>query len=300
MINHSICPLCSSDRISFFLRCTDHFLSGKDFELLKCSLCGFVFTGEHPDEQDIEKYYESEDYVSHDNSAKGLLNRIYFLVRRIMLSRKRRIIEKASGIRKGKILDIGCGTGYFAWTMKKGGWQVTGIEPNPKARDFGKEKFDIDVISPDQISDLPDHSFDAVTLWHVMEHLHDLFKYSDEIYRLLKPAGICIAALPNISSADAAYYGKSWAAYDVPRHLWHFATDTFRIFAERTNFIIAQIKSLPLDVFYISMLSEKNKGTRFSFIIGAIRGSGFALSSLFNKRKSSSLIYFLQKKCYKH
>jgi SAM-dependent methyltransferase len=296
MITHSICPLCSSGNILPFLKCTDHLLSREEFDLSKCKECGFVFTLKYPDDQNIGKYYESEDYISHDDSAKGFLNLIYLQVRSLMLKKKRRIIEKATGLTKGKILDIGCGTGYFAAKIKKMGWDVTGIEPNVKARDFAARHFSLNVICPEHISELPSGIFDCITLWHVLEHFHDPFSYAAEIKRLMKPGGLCLCAIPNCSSFDADHYGEYWAAYDVPRHLWHFTPETFRLFAQKAGFRISRIKSLPLDVFYISILSEKNKGSKFSFLTGMIKGTSFAFRSLFNKGRSSSLIYLLHLK----
>ncbi|MCX6260472.1 MAG: class I SAM-dependent methyltransferase [Bacteroidia bacterium] len=293
MIIHSICPLCSSGKISLYLKCTDYLLSSEEFDLCKCSECGFVFTRQYPDEQNIGRYYESDDYVSHDDKAKGFLNRMYLQARSVMLKKKRKIVEKATGIRKGRILDIGCGTGYFAAAMKKGGWDVTGIEPNVKARDFAARQFALDFISPERISELPSGSFDCITMWHVLEHFHDPFSYAAEIMRLIRPGGVCFCALPNCGSFDAEHYGETWAAYDVPRHLWHFTLETFRVFAEKTGFHITEIRSLPLDVFYISILSEKNKGTKFNFLIGMLKGSLFAFRAQFDKSKSSSLIYIL-------
>lgn len=295
MISHSACPLCSSERITLYLKCTDHLVSKEKFDLFKCSACGFVFTREYPDEHSIGKYYESDDYISHDDNAKEFINRLYLLARNLMLLRKRKIIEKATGLRKGNILDIGCGTGYFAGTMKKSGWDVIGIEPNRKARDYGSKRFGIDVLSPEQISGLPGQSFDCITMWHVMEHLHDPFKYSVEITRLLKPGGIIIAALPNSSSSDAEFYGRFWAAYDCPRHLWHFNPSTFKIFWEKKGYEIINISRLPLDVFYISILSEKNKGSEIPIIKGLITGLVFAVKSAINKNKCSSLVYFLSR-----
>jgi len=294
MITHTICPLCSSAKTILYLKCTDHFLSREEFNLCKCSECGFVFTGHYPDEQNIGMYYGSHDYVSHDDKAKGFLNRVYLPARRIMLKRKGRMVEKAAGIRKGRILDIGCGTGHFAATMKQKGWDVTGIEPNIKARNFASGHFGLDVKSPDQISELPSGSFDSITMWHVLEHFHDPFGYAAEIRRLLKPGGLCLCALPNCNSSDAVHYRESWAAYDVPRHLWHFIPETFGVFVEKTGFRITEIRSLPFDVFYISILSERNKGSHLPFIKGIINGSLFAFLSFFDRNKSSSLIYFLR------
>jgi SAM-dependent methyltransferase len=296
MISHNLCPLCFSKRISLYLKCTDHLLSGEEFELFKCQECGFIFIHEYPDEKSLAAYYDSDNYISHADNAKGFLNRVYFLARDIMLRRKKRFVEMATGINKGKILDLGCGAGYFAGTMKKSGWDVTGVEPNQKARDFGSRQFSINVINPDHLPDLAEKSFDSVTLWHVMEHLPDPLKYSGEIDRLLKPGGICIAALPNSNSYDAKYYGRFWAAYDLPRHLWHFNPSTLILFWQKKGYKVAYMKSLPLDVFYISILSEKNRGSAVPFIKGLMTGGIFALKSAFNKERSSSLIYFLHRK----
>jgi SAM-dependent methyltransferase len=278
-----------------YLKSTDHLLSKEEFKICKCQGCGFVFTNEYPDEKGISGYYESDDYISHNDKAKGFLNQVFLIARNIMLRRKKRIVENASGIKKGNLLDIGCGTGYFAGTMKKAGWDVTGIEPNRKAKEFGTENFALRIIGPERISELPSAGFDCITMWHVLEHFHDPFIYAAEIKRLLKAGGVCICALPNCSSFDAKHYAEAWAAYDVPRHLWHFTPGTFSVFAEKTEFHITGIKSLPLDVFYISILSEKNKGSDFYFINGVINGTWFAFRSLFDISKSSSLIYFLEK-----
>lgn len=289
------CILCSSDKISFHLRCQDFLVSKEEFDLYRCPQCGFVFTQGYPDEQTIGRYYESDDYISHDDAAKGFLNRAYLLARDYMVRMKRTIVENTIGDLNGNLLDIGCGTGYFAGLMKRSGWKVTGIEPNSKAREFGTIRFGIDVIKPDQISALPDRSFDCITLWHVFEHLHDLFKYSSEIKRLLKLGGHCIAALPNYGSYDADFYGKAWAAYDVPRHLWHFNPSAFRLFCELEGFKINRIRRLPLDVFYISILSERNLGRGMPLIRGTLMGLWFAIKAAFNKDKTSSLIFILKR-----
>jgi len=296
MVTHKLCPLCNSSKISLYLKCTDHLISKEEFDLISCSECGLVFTREYPDEQDIGRYYETDDYISHNDKAEGVLNKVYIVARKLMLRRKKKIVENATGYKKGRILDIGCGTGYFPGTMKKGGWDATGIEPNEKARDFGTRRFSIDVLSPERIAGLPDGSFDAVTMWHVLEHLYDPFDYADEIHRLLKPGGIFLAAVPNCISYDAKYYGKFWAAYDVPRHIWHFTPDTFRIFADKTGFRISGIRTLFPDVFYISILSEKHKGKKMYFLSGLIKGMQFYFQSFPEKSKSSSMIYILKSK----
>jgi SAM-dependent methyltransferase len=295
MVHHNSCPVCSSAEITLRLTCTDHFKSGETFAVWACSVCGFSFTQDHPDENSIGHYYESEDYISHSNTSKGLVSKIYRIVRKRMLGKKCNLIEKTTGLKTGSILDIGSGTGHFAAEMKNAGWRVKGIEINDKARNSAIEKFGLEIISPDKISILESASFDCITLWHVLEHFNNLNTYISEIKRILKPDGTCIIALPNINSFDFLHYGAYWAALDVPRHLWHFNPDTFGFLFEGRGFRMTGIKALPLDVFYISILSEKYKGNFPAFITGMLKGLLFAIRAMFNKRKSSSLIYILEK-----
>ncbi|HUX94143.1 MAG TPA: class I SAM-dependent methyltransferase [Bacteroidales bacterium] len=295
MVHHNCCPVCYSYDIRQRLQCTDHFKSKENFPVFTCSVCGFSFTQDHPKEDAIGDYYDSDEYISHSDTSRGLVNKIYRFVRSRMLGRKRSIIQKETGLDTGNLLDIGSGTGHFAAEMKREGWVVRGIEINEKARNSAAERFGLDIISPSEISSLESDQFDCIALWHVLEHFSDLNNYITEIKRLLKSSGTCVIALPNIDSYDAQYYGHLWAAFDVPRHLWHFNPDTFGFLFEGQGFRITDIIPLPLDVFYISILSEKYKGSSMPFIKGLITGTFFALKALFKKRKSSSLIYILKK-----
>ena len=295
MIHHKVCPLCSSPEISHFLNCTDHFVSKEVFNISQCEKCGFTFTQDSPEESEAGRYYESDEYISHSNSKKRITDKAYQIIRRIMLNRKKRIIRKITGLSSGSILDIGSGTGHFLNTMKIAGWSIKGVEINVKAREFASSRFKIDTISPEKIQMLPSGSFDCITLWHVLEHFHEPYRFMEEIGRLLKPDGLVIIALPNNRSYDSTYYGKSWAAYDVPRHLWHFNPDTFSLFAGRNKFNLQGKKTLPFDVFYISILSEKYRGVTFPFFLGAIKGLIFSLRSILKRSGSSSMIYILKR-----
>jgi SAM-dependent methyltransferase len=294
MVTTLNCPLCVSGKPESFLETCDFFLTKEKFILARCPSCGFILTQDPPGEEKIGRYYESEEYVSHDDSGKGISQHIYRRVRSLMLKRKRKIVNKLTGLTKGFLLDIGSGTGHFLSEMKRSGWDTKGIEVNRKARDFSVTKLVLDVLPPEALKSLPESAFDCITLWHVLEHFHDPFSYSSEIRRLLKPGGSCIIALPNSSSYDAIHYGRFWAAWDVPRHLWHFNPDTFRLFSKKTGFTLTGIKSLPFDVFYISSESERYKGTGFPFLTGMIKGAWFSAKAFFNKEKASSLIYFLR------
>lgn len=291
MISHKECPLCKSGSVENFLDCTDHFLSGEKFILAKCNDCGFVFTLSYPGEEEIGRYYESPDYYSHNDSAGGFAARAYRISREIMLGKKLKMVRKASGKDQGSLLDIGSGSGHFPDKMKRAGWTVKGVEISEKAREHSVSRFGLDVISPDDLKSVPDGSFDVITLWHVLEHFQDPFSYAASIARILKPDGICIIALPNSSSTDAIHFREYWAAYDVPRHLWHFSPPTFGIFAEKCGFKLLSTRPLPLDVFYISILSEKYRNPGLHLIRGLVIGLWLKIISAGRKNSASSLAY---------
>jgi 2-polyprenyl-3-methyl-5-hydroxy-6-metoxy-1,4-benzoquinol methylase len=266
-------------------------MSGETFPVFKCRECGFIFTQSHPGEEGIGRYYESENYISHTGTSKGIVNKMYLVARKFMLRKKVRLIIKSTGLKKGSLLDIGSGTGHFAAEAKKAGWEVRGVEISEKAREFSKLNFDLDVTA--DASSLKDGSFDCITLWHVLEHFQDPEACMRDIYRLLKPGGICIIALPNSDSLDAKYYKEYWAAWDLPRHLWHFSPEVFTKFSKKSGFEIKDIKTLPLDVFYISIISERYRKSALAFIRGMITAKWFFLLTIFRKKKASSLVYLL-------
>ena len=294
MVHYDKCAVCNSGDIVHYLRCRDHFLSHEDFELYRCSSCGFIFTQDHPDEGNSGKYYESDEYASH-NDNKGTSGILYRISRKIMLRKKLSLIRKVTGLNSGTLLDIGSGSGHFLSGMKNAGWDTLGIEINDKARSRSAAKFGLEIIKPEMTSSLEQESFDCITLWHVLEHFQDPDSYIREIRRLLKPGGICIAAMPNCQSYDAIHYGPYWAAYDVPRHLWHFNSETFARFSLKAGLKMIELHTLPLDVFYISILSEKYKATSMYFVQGLLRSLWFSFLSLFNRERSSSLIFVLGK-----
>ena len=295
MVHHNVCPLCSSEKIALQFKCNDFFISHNDFAIFKCSACDFLFTQDYPEENEMAQFYESNNYISHSDTSEGFSNKLYRIARSKMLHKKKELIRKITGLNKGTLLDIGSGTGYFADTMKKAGWLAKGIEINEKSRNFSISHFGLEIATPDKISSFENYGFDCITLWHVLEHFHDPFNYISEIYRLLKPGGVCVIALPNCSSYDAEHYKKYWAAWDVPRHLWHFNPVTFRLFSENPGFIFEDLRILPLDVFYISQLSEKYKGSSLPFLKGIANATVFATMSVFKKGRSSSVIYILRK-----
>ena len=295
-IFHKECPLCKSASIKKRFACKDHFASGEMFDIYECSDCGFAFTQGAPDETEIGRYYESPEYVSHSNTDKGLLNKLFHLVRSIMLRRKVSLVKRLTLLRNGKLLDYGAGTGYFAHSMHNAGWDVTAIEKSSAAREQAKELFGMELLPEEELAKQPGGKYNVVTLWHVMEHIQQLDNFWEEMHRILDESGIAIVAVPNSASYDAEFYGEHWAAYDTPRHLWHFTSSTIANIASKHNFILERRYPMPFDGFYISMLSERYKGRKLASLRGLWNGFLGWIASLDKCSASSSIIYIFRKR----
>ncbi|MCD4683198.1 MAG: class I SAM-dependent methyltransferase [Bacteroidales bacterium] len=292
MITLSKCPVCNKSELSIFLSTKDYFLTNEDFDIVKCNSCGFKFTNPRPNESDIGKYYESSEYISHSNVKQGFVNQLYQLIRKITINRKIGIINQY--FKKGSILDIGCGTGEFLNSLKLQNYDTIGIEPNEIARKHAIEKYDLEVLDEEGLDKLEKDKFDVITLWHVLEHVFHLDERINQIKQLLSKDGILIVALPNSNSWDAKHYKQYWAAFDCPRHLYHFDQVSVKnLFLE---FGFELIKSTPMifDAFYICMLSEKYKTGKSNMIKAFFYGLKSNLSAMFNQNNYSSIIYILK------
>ena len=278
------------------MTCVDHYATGESFNLVRCEDCGFLLTQNPPVEAEIGRYYESPDYISHTDTHKGLMNRVYHWVRKYMLGRKARLVKQCSGLNQGRLLDIGTGTGYFSHTMQERGWKVSAIEKSEQARTFAKEHFNLEVQAPEVLGTYEAGSFDVVTLWHVMEHLEHLNETWDILSSILQDKGTLIVAVPNPTSFDAKKYGEMWAAYDVPRHLWHFSPSSMQQLGAKHGFVLEERMAMPFDAFYVSMLTEKYKKHRWSFLRGMWTGFQALMASMVKKDQSSSIIYIFRKK----
>lgn len=245
----------------FFKKVKDYSFSKEIFELHHNPEYDLLITFPKPTLEKLPSYYESEDYISHTDGKRSLFERMYHLIKNIALKNKVKLINAQS--EKGKLLDIGAGTGDFLVVAKKDGWQTTGIEPSSKAKTIAINK---GVNLTDNLSDLESHSFDVITMWHVLEHVPNLDDYIIELKRLLKPTGTILIAVPNFKSFDANYYGRFWAAFDVPRHIWHFSkTAIEKLFAEKKMKLV-EVLPMKFDSFYVSLLSEKYKTGKMNFI----------------------------------
>lgn len=294
-INYTACPVCHSTRFTEILRVKDHTASKQDFMIVQCPECSLRFTQEVPDQNNIGAFYKSENYISHTDTAKGFINTMYHRVRRITLQSKATLIEKETGHSAGNLLDIGAGTGAFAYTMQQKGWQITGLEPDSDAKKVASDKYGLSFEDAAMLYHLPEEKFDAITLWHVLEHIHDLNAYLQTIHKMLKPGGKLFIAVPNYTSYDAAHYQANWAAYDVPRHLYHFSPKSMQVLMQKHQLTITRIKPMWFDSFYVSLLSEQYK-TGFGQLIKAfITGLVSNIKAIFANDKCSSLIYVAEK-----
>lgn len=291
LIHYTACPVCGSQQIREVLSVRDHSVTRQAFPISECASCTLRFTQDLPDAASIAPYYQFEDYISHTNTRKGLVNRLYHLVRKRTLQSKRKLIQQITGKSTGALLDIGAGTGAFLHTMRQAGWEATGLEPDAGARKLAKNDFGIELGEPGELFSLPEKSFDAITLWHVLEHVHELQRYVSKCRQLLKPGGRLVIAVPNYTSADAAHYGPFWAAYDVPRHLYHFSPAAMRQLMGVNGMKIAKTLPMWFDSFYVAMLSEKYKSGKTNLPLAAWNGLRSNLKAWGNKERCSSVIY---------
>ncbi|WP_250433598.1 class I SAM-dependent methyltransferase [Hanstruepera flava] len=276
-----------------FLNVKDYSVTGEEFQLFYNADLDMLETHPQPLENELGNYYKTEDYISHTDSKRNLMEYIYHTVRQFTLKRKVKLISKYAKNEK-TLLDIGCGTGDFLQTAKKNGWQITGIEPNGDARAIANSKTDSAVMDSPCLFDLKSSQYDVITLWHVLEHLPNLEKYTATLSGLLKPNGTLIIAVPNFKSYDAAYYKSFWAAYDVPRHLWHFSKTSISKLFQKAGFSVTDIKPMVFDSFYVSLLSEKYK----TGSMNPLRAFWIGLLSNIKAKSSkeySSHIYILKK-----
>ncbi|MBD0367951.1 MAG: class I SAM-dependent methyltransferase [Flavisolibacter sp.] len=294
-VHYTACPVCFSKNIEPVLTAKDYTVSGEAFQIWQCTACTLRFTQDVPDEKEIGKYYKSEDYISHSDTRKGAINKLYQKVRNYTLQQKKKLIVQYTGLAKGNILDIGAGTGVFLYTMKRACWEVKGIEPDTDARQIALRSFQLELMTPDRLQDLCNDSFDAITLWHVLEHVHPLQQYMEAIKNLLRKNGNLFIAVPNYQSFDAASYQNYWAAYDVPRHLYHFTPQAMEVLLQQHGLKIIEKKPMWFDSFYISLLSSKYKNGRSSWLGAGWTGLRSNIKAWLHTDLCSSLIYIVKK-----
>ncbi len=295
IVHYTACPVCNSNQINPLLTVKDYTVTGENFVIWHCNQCTVRFTQDVPNENAIERYYKSSDYISHTNTDKGFINQLYKKVRSYTLKQKADLIKKTTGLQKGKLLDVGCGIGAFLAQMQEEGWEAKGLEPDPSARSLAKQLYGIEAGEPAELFQLAAASFDAITLWHVLEHVHQLHDYIEQLKTLLKQDGKLFIAVPNYTSFDADAYRLNWAAYDLPRHLYHFTPQAIKTLMEGHGMKVIHKKPMWFDSFYISLLSSNYRTGKTSYISAFINGARSNMKAMADTDKCSSLIYIISK-----
>jgi 2-polyprenyl-3-methyl-5-hydroxy-6-metoxy-1,4-benzoquinol methylase len=286
------CPVCNSVNFEPFIKAKDYSVSTEVFSIVSCKSCGFKFTNPRPKEADLSAYYKTEAYISHTDTSKGLVNKLYKVVRSFTLISKYHLVKPYL---KGKyLLDIGAGTAAFINQVGKKYQKVVGIEPDTDAVEVAFKKYGIRLMPQTSLNQLESESCHVITMWHVLEHVPRLREQIEQLQRLLDRNGVIVIAVPNYKSYDAFHYQQFWAAYDLPRHLYHFDKQSIVNLFDQFGFELKSIKNMPFDSFYVSMLSEKYKTGHSNFfravwigLMSLLKGSG---------NNTSSLIYIFGRK----
>lgn len=277
-----------------YLKLKDRSVSGDSFELLYDTTRELLYTHPKPSESELPSYYPDTNYISHTNQRKSLFDLLYHIVRSVSVRRKLRLL-KSFLPKKCALLDVGAGTGFFLRAAQKRGWIVTGIEPNASARNLANSKAPNTVFDSDTLHSLPENSFDVITLWHVLEHLPNLEDDLKIFQKLLKPKGRIVVAVPNFKSFDAGYFKEFWAAYDVPRHLWHFSQESISKVFSKVQMNLESTHPLVMDAYYVSLLSNKLK-TGSHRILNSLWVGFLSNLKAVKSGEYSSLIYILKSK----
>jgi 2-polyprenyl-3-methyl-5-hydroxy-6-metoxy-1,4-benzoquinol methylase len=287
------CPVCNGASFGPFLSCKDYTVSREAFTIVSCKTCSFKFTNPRPEDNKLGDYYKSEDYISHSNTSRGLISKLYHFVRNYTLGKKLDLIS--SYVSRGTILDYGCGTGMFLNTCQKAGWEAFGMEPDPGAQSIAGQMGIKTYSDKASLSAaVGEKKFDAITLWHVLEHVTDLSETLGFFKARLKPGGLLAIAVPNYMSHDAQHYKEFWAAYDVPRHLYHFEVNTISRLLGQHGFVLSDTKPMKFDSFYVSMLSEKYKTGSINYFKAFMSGLRSNLKAKSAKDYSSVIYLFKQ------
>ena len=285
------CPVCKSEQFINHLVVKDHAISNESFIICECTNCQLWFTNPRPDEENILKYYDKPNYISHQDKSRNLTDIVYNVIRKYTLEQKLNWLNTRIP-KKGRMLDYGCGVGLFPKTCQKNGWEAYGMEPNQKAATIAKVENNVNMVQ--DFNDLQKlKKFDAITLFHVLEHIHKLHETIDVLLGRLKKRGLLFLAVPN---RDSGTFKEDWAALDVPRHLYHFNKQSMNFFVDQHQCRVVDTIPLPFDSYYVSLLSHQAKGHKNKYLKAIKSGYQSNKHAKTNDNNYSSLLFVIKKK----
>lgn len=288
------CPVCGSNNYIKVLTASDYLVSNESFEIMECNDCSLRFTSPIPDSNEVVNYYKSDKYISHAKRVTSIFDIVYKIVRKFTLRSKRKIVKRISQKQSGMLLDIGCGTGEFLKTMQQSGWEVTGVEEGAEVREIAETNTDSTIMNQKGFFK-SEQKYDVITLWHSLEHLNTLTRFLEKISISLNANGVIIIAVPNYKSFDAEYYKQDWAAYDVPRHLYHFSFEAMVKLMGKFGFELMHSKQLPFDPFYVALLSELWVRKKHNIVKALIVGWESFVAGHKDAKRGSSILYIFKK-----
>jgi len=292
MENIQNCPVCGSPNSTLKFKAKDYTVSNEQFHIVSCDDCSLIYTNPRPAANEAGPYYHASAYISHSDTNEGIVNKLYHAVRKFTLQSKLNWIEPDKKANK-ELLDIGCGNGHFLAAAKEKGWNINGLELDPETAARAAKLTGL-TIAPSLAEIAPEKQFQVIALWHVLEHVYELEEYFNFFKARLNKGGKLLLALPNPASFDADYFEEYWAAYDVPRHIYHFTPATIAALAQKYGFKLKKSRGLIFDSFYISLLSNEyktgNKRLVHSFLIGLLSN----LRAMLGKPNYSSNLYIFE------
>jgi SAM-dependent methyltransferase len=284
------------------------FPSDGEWSLYRCgnSDCGLIWLDPAPEPDEAMRAYE-EGYYTHDQEIGPLLGRVLLRMKTGIPGRLLGYLHYLKGLPRGRLLDVGCGNGRYLYEMRRLGWRVEGLEPDPLAARIAREKYDLH-IHETTLEDavLVGESYDVVTLNHVIEHLPDPAGCLSRCHDLLKPGGKLIVRAPNALSLGHSIFGKSWFPLDVPRHYFVFSPRSLGLLARKAGFEVRLDRTTPVGANLIFSLSrsirgalDPGKGSKPGGSKSALPGLAFMLFELLalatNESCGEEMVLFLSK-----
>ncbi len=239
------CAVCGSRDAVLWRVSGDNLLGGPDlWRAVRCARCQTRRLDPRPPAREMARFYAPDTYARAEEANSEVGKRLDAYNARVA-ARADLAVPAIAG-RRLNALDVGCGDGRFMAALAQLGWSVAGTETDSVAADLARRRAHATIYEvPTEALDLPTESFDLVSLLHVLEHVPDPAATLATCFRLLRPGGALLLALPNAQSAEARLFGSAWYHLDLPRHLWGFTPGSLARLTEQLGFERLSLRYFP-------------------------------------------------------